>query len=132
VTSWVPDYSIEAPEGHVWQRGSADCPDCRCCTAALCDRARRHVVHGCSGSGPSDFDLTQCPCSSHWAEAIRAVWAAVRAEPDDVAAVEAGARTLHTEMTRPMSSPPAWEGSPYAAGYRQLVRGALPKLRERT
>lgn len=130
MTSWVPDYSLEAPDGHTWMRPSPDCRDCRCCSAALCDQARQFLL-GCDtlSSGGSDFDLTACPCIGRHSEAIQAARVAVQAEPDDDTAIEAGARALHTEMTRPMSSPPDYELSPYAAGYRRLVGKNLPILR---
>lgn len=133
MTSWVPDYSFDAPDGHTWMRSSTDCPDCKCCSAALCDRARSGLL-GCNNvsSGASDFDLSQCPCSVTQVAraAVDAARTAVQAEPDDDAAIEAGARALHTEMTRPMSTPPAWESSPYAADYREMVQRGLSNLRK--
>jgi hypothetical protein len=43
----------------------ADCPNCSCCTARLCERGRRSV-HQCQGLTPAEFRaiVYNCPCSS--------------------------------------------------------------------
>ena len=40
MTTWTPDHTLDAPDGHVWLRGGPDdCPGCGCCTRRLCERA---------------------------------------------------------------------------------------------
>jgi len=129
--TWVPDEKFESPDGHTWMRAVDDCPDCQCCTTQLCERARTVLLLCCNvASGSSDFDLSDCPCTQGQSEAIAACRAAVQAELDDDAAVEAGAQALHVQMTVRMTAPPTWEGSPYAASYRELVRRHLADLRK--
>jgi len=43
----------------------ADCPDCHCCTARLCERGR-HSIHQCRGLTAEELRATvyNCPCSS--------------------------------------------------------------------
>lgn len=37
MTNWTPDYSLDAPDGHVWLKPQAeDCPKCPCHTAVVC------------------------------------------------------------------------------------------------
>jgi len=54
-----------APVGdyHTWVRPeSPPCPDCECCTAALCAKAvAENLACHLVGRG-SDYDLSLCPC----------------------------------------------------------------------
>lgn len=68
MTEWVPDYSLDAPEGHHWARpvtASEDCPDCSCCTAKLCTKAAEDNLP-CwwviTNGGPGVADVKDCPC----------------------------------------------------------------------
>ncbi|MGA5496692.1 hypothetical protein ACPCSP_20255 [Streptomyces cinereoruber] len=57
----------------------ADCPDCGCCTAALCDRGRTSVMR-CHGHVDNDHHLMvrECPCSAE-TTAQTAAWHMARA-----------------------------------------------------
>jgi len=48
---------------HTWVRPeSPPCPDCVCCSAALCELAVKKGT-ACHWEGRSgDFDLSRCPC----------------------------------------------------------------------
>ncbi|WP_405759536.1 hypothetical protein OG234_13590 [Streptomyces sp. NBC_01420] len=61
-----------------WTAGNEDCPDCDCCTAALCARGRVRV-HCCAGSAPAECKTTVygCPCSSRLTRGTHA-WRAER------------------------------------------------------
>lgn len=50
-------------DSHTWARpASPPCPDCECCSAALCARSiERDTACHWEGSSP-DFDLARCPC----------------------------------------------------------------------
>jgi hypothetical protein len=69
------------PFGPVYVRPeSKECPDCPCCSAALCERGRQSVMR-CSGQHLRDDSLRQivsgCPCSAETTEgthAWRAAW----------------------------------------------------------
>ncbi|MGV9271495.1 hypothetical protein ACWDRR_43415 [Kitasatospora sp. NPDC003701] len=73
MTRWIDDPSLDAPDGHTWQRPAPDdCPDCDCCTARLCAQAAQDTdpVTGTQGIpcvwlAPSDADTVRgCPCST--------------------------------------------------------------------
>lgn len=53
----------DAGDYHHWERpASPPCPDCVCCSAALCARAiERDTACHLEGSSP-DYDLSRCPC----------------------------------------------------------------------
>lgn len=56
------------PEGHRWVRpGSTPCPDCKCCSAALCEKAREaehQNLRDCAWhAATADRDIVRdCPC----------------------------------------------------------------------
>lgn len=88
-TKWVLDYSLEAPDGHVWLKpGPEDCPGCSCCTAALCQRAEEAHV-GCEWlvkRGPGVANVSTCPCGEKSAiEGLRRAYR--RATPEKRAEV---------------------------------------------
>ncbi|WP_155353087.1 hypothetical protein [Acrocarpospora macrocephala] len=71
MTRWI-DTGMDAPDGHAWRRPAPDdCPDCDCCTAALCEGGRKSVF-GCafllSQADKADKAIwdrvSKCPCSS--------------------------------------------------------------------
>lgn len=76
---WVPDYSLDAPEGHTWMSPPpADCPDCPCCTLALCHQAQgkgRACWHLVTGGLDAVTLVTGCPCSVavevRWLDGLR-------------------------------------------------------------
>lgn len=81
--------SYDEPFGPEYVRpANADCPDCVCCTTALCERGRASVMK-CAGhvDGPHRETVRECPCSAEstrgtlsWRAAkIRAVTAATTA-----------------------------------------------------
>lgn len=52
-----------AGDSHRWERpASTPCPDCECCSYALCQRAiaKDTACHWEGSSG--DFDVSRCPC----------------------------------------------------------------------
>jgi hypothetical protein len=57
------------PEGHRWVRpGSTPCPNCPCCSAALCEKARTDPWEGlreCAfHAARADWDTVKdCPCA---------------------------------------------------------------------
>lgn len=61
---------------------SPPCPDCTCCSKALCDRGRA-IAFRCAGLLPSNADpevraaVAGCPCSSEAIEGTEA-WRAAR------------------------------------------------------
>lgn len=61
----IDPYAHGTPVGdsHMWVRpASPACPDCECCSAALCKLAKEKNS-ACHWHGrSSDFDLSQCPC----------------------------------------------------------------------
>jgi hypothetical protein len=62
--SYVPVNDPAPPDDfHAWARPvSPACPDCECCSAALCERAiGRDTACHWEGRSP-DFDLANCPC----------------------------------------------------------------------
>lgn len=63
--SYLPDYSMDAPDGHVWARPVINCPDCKCCTLALCTKAREWDT-SCwqegGGNKEGQHPLDNCPC----------------------------------------------------------------------
>lgn len=61
--AWMPDYSMEAPEGFVWVKPASEpCPNCPCCSLELCAKAQQEDKP-CHWLGRSaDFDLSRCPC----------------------------------------------------------------------
>jgi hypothetical protein len=66
VTDWEPDYSLDAPEGHLWVKPAPeDCPDCSCCTARLCATAAEKELP-CwwviTNGGQGVEDVRNCPC----------------------------------------------------------------------
>jgi hypothetical protein len=82
MTSWVPDYSIEAPERHTWMRPTTDCPDCQCCSAELCKLARLHdrkCIHYCSDK-QGQMSVRDCPCCVLTVDEKRAVWTRITVE----------------------------------------------------
>lgn len=74
MTGWVPDLTLDAPDGHTWMKPpSEDCPDCDCCTARLCMEADRRGAH-CAmvmERGPGVMDVASCPCGDRVVERVR-------------------------------------------------------------
>jgi hypothetical protein len=70
VTNWIPVNDPLPPDDtHTWARPASEpCPDCDCCSKALCElaveKAAANEFDGaCHFLGTSaDFDLAQCPC----------------------------------------------------------------------
>jgi hypothetical protein len=65
MTNWMPTNDPLPPDDfHTWARpASPPCPDCECCTTALCELAitKDTACHWEGGQG-GDFDVSQCPC----------------------------------------------------------------------
>lgn len=52
-------------DSHMWVRpASAPCPNCDCCSAALCALAKEKdgACHWYGSGHPADVDLSRCPC----------------------------------------------------------------------
>ncbi len=72
MTTWVPanDPSLPEIEGHTWQRGSWNCPDCQCCSLALCTEAREtarncaETATNINGDAQMYDALAACPCTN--------------------------------------------------------------------
>jgi hypothetical protein len=58
---------LQDPEGHRWvSPGEFDCPNCRCCTIRLCERAAEQRL-SCSWLCPpqeGQHDTSNCPCTA--------------------------------------------------------------------
>lgn len=57
---------MPAGDFHTWVRPQGDaCPDCECCTAALCEKAR-DTGFDCSHhvSGRAHIDVSMCACTT--------------------------------------------------------------------
>lgn len=55
--------SFFEPFGPVYARPvGPDCPDCDCCTKALCDAARDQAVNSCSAHSNAPDLVAGCPC----------------------------------------------------------------------
>ncbi|WP_030672229.1 hypothetical protein [Streptomyces sp. NRRL B-1347] len=87
--------SVPEPFGPLYVRpGQPDCPNCQCCTEALCERGRSHLM-GCVAHVDKEHTsvVTGCPCSSMQTRgtlafrvaAIRAVRTALERPLGDVA-----------------------------------------------
>lgn len=67
MTDWVPDHTLDGPDGHTWMKPlSENCPNCDRCTARLCmeaDRRRRHCAM-IVDRGPGVQDVAGCPCGN--------------------------------------------------------------------
>lgn len=64
MTRWVEDPSIDAPDGHHWERPAPDdCPNCPCHTARVCTGKLWRLA-----SRPANADGTPysepCPCEA--------------------------------------------------------------------
>ncbi|MEU5218512.1 hypothetical protein AB0G79_20255 [Streptomyces sp. NPDC020807] len=62
MTRWIPDASLDAPDGHTWMRPAPDdCARCDCHTARVCEGFQWHLA-----TLPTQPDGTQytepCPC----------------------------------------------------------------------
>ncbi|WP_026931191.1 hypothetical protein [Glycomyces tenuis] len=59
----MDDYDFDEPFGPVYAapRG-ADCPDCKCCTKALCDKARSTPFLSCQQLSNAPSLVKDCPC----------------------------------------------------------------------
>lgn len=63
--TYIPVNDPAPPDDfHTWARPAPPpCPDCECCTAALCERAiERDTACHWEGQPGGDFDLSRCPC----------------------------------------------------------------------
>jgi hypothetical protein len=63
--SYMPDHSLDAGDGNSWVRPVIDCPNCPCCTLALCQSAHdRSTSCWAAGGGnhPGQHPLDNCPC----------------------------------------------------------------------
>ena len=62
----MDDYPFPEPFGPVYARPpGADCPDCECCTKALCDKAREAehwIFRSCAFHSGSPELVRGCPC----------------------------------------------------------------------
>jgi hypothetical protein len=84
---YPPDWIPEDPDGHRWVTpASPDCPDCDCCTAVLCERAKgeRMACRWFVGNkGPGTADVSGCPCSADpTIDELRALYTARAAAGD--------------------------------------------------
>lgn len=84
------------PDGHRWVRpGSPPCPNCQCCSAALCEKARNAYTldQNCAYHGERSLwdQLTACPCP-------RAAWS--DAQRDGTACVFCGTPVNRTDPAR--------------------------------
>ncbi|RPK54226.1 hypothetical protein EES44_30420 [Streptomyces sp. ADI96-15] len=59
MAQWVENYSLEAPEGHRWERPAPeDCPRCPCHTARVCRVEPGHPAETADGAPYA----APCPC----------------------------------------------------------------------
>lgn len=85
-SDWIPDYTMEAPEGHVWLKPPPDdCPNCECCTAKLCQLAdeKDTLCRWLVDRGEGVMDVRNCPCSAPIEQRLRAKYAKNAAETDE-------------------------------------------------
>ncbi|OJF10400.1 hypothetical protein EDD30_2603 [Couchioplanes caeruleus] len=64
MTEWVPvDFPPPPDDFHTWAKPApTPCPDCDCCSKALCDKAIADDSACHLLGNANDFDLTECPC----------------------------------------------------------------------
>lgn len=67
MTRWIEDPTLDAPDGHAWMKPAPDdCPNCDCCTAALCEKAVRLVAECWIYLSGADDEtvkrVRECPC----------------------------------------------------------------------
>ncbi|GAA2112540.1 hypothetical protein GCM10009759_55350 [Kitasatospora saccharophila] len=82
MTRWTDDPTLNAPDGHTWQRPTHDpepCPNCQCCSKRLCEKAATTVIPagddhpeirgiGCELALPDATHYSTvvgCPCTAH-------------------------------------------------------------------
>lgn len=62
MTEWIEDASLEAPDGHRWERPAPeDCPHCPCHTARVCDRRLWSMATPPTNPDGTAY-LQPCPC----------------------------------------------------------------------
>lgn len=77
---WVEDHSLEAPEGHRWMKPAPnDCPNCPCCTLALCQKATATLGECFMYLGSNADDQVRdavwdCPCQLAEGTGLRAIY----------------------------------------------------------
>lgn len=66
LTQWVEDPTLEAPDGHLWVKPVDVCPNCDCCTRALCEKGATSTMGCLRWVGETDDETRErvrvCPC----------------------------------------------------------------------
>lgn len=64
MTKWIPDHTLDAPEGHTWMKAAVEnCPNCPCCLKRLCEVSKNKVFeirHNGAPEGPGLYQGTAC------------------------------------------------------------------------